>query len=168
MNFQKGANRVKIGIISDSHDNITNIKKAVSIFNANEVGLVIHAGDYVAPFSIAPLDDLKCDYVGVFGNNDGEKNGLIKKSQGKIKPQPYIFEFQVKQIYVIHEPNNLDALINSQNYDIIIYGHTHQYVIESHDKTMVINPGECCGWVTEKASIAIVELADMNARIVDL
>ncbi len=157
-----------IGIISDTHDNIPNIKNAVSTFNANNVDFVIHAGDYVAPFSIAPFDDLKCDYTGVFGNNDGEKVGLGKKSQGRIKPQPLILELDGKSIYVIHEPDNLDNLIDSQNYDIIIYGHTHEYVIETRGKTLLINPGECCGWVTGKATIAIVELDSMKARIIQL
>ena len=159
---------MKIGIISDTHDNIPNIKKAVNTFNANNVDFVIHAGDYVAPFSVVPFDDLKCDYAGVFGNNDGEKIGLSKKSQDKIKPQPLILELEGKSIYVIHEPNNLDNLIDSQNYDIIIYGHTHEHVIENHGKTLVINPGECCGWVTGKATIAIVELDAMKARIIQL
>lgn len=164
----KEFNEMKIGIISDTHDNIPNIKKAVSIFNANKVEFVIHAGDYVAPFAVVPLDDLKCDYVGVFGNNDGEKVGLSKKSQGKIKPQPYKFELQNKKILVIHEPDNLDDLINSQNYDIIVYGHTHDYMIKNQGKTLIINPGECCGWLTGKGTIVIVELDEMSARLVEL
>jgi putative phosphoesterase len=163
----QGANKVKIGIISDTHDNIPNIKKAVGIFNANKVGLVIHAGDYIAPFSIAPFDDLKCDFVGVFGNNDGEKQGLTKISQGKIKPQPHKLEFYNKKILIIHEPNDLDDLIKSQHYDIIIYGHTHEHVID-HGKTLVINPGECCGWLTGKGTVALADLNDMKASIVEL
>ena len=76
---------MKIGIISDTHDNVPKVKEAVTIFNEEGVDLVIHAGDYIAPFAVAPLNNLKCDYVGVFGNNDGEKLGLNRVSQGRIK-----------------------------------------------------------------------------------
>jgi len=159
---------LNLGIMSDTHDNITNIKKAISIFNANIVDLVIHAGDYVAPFALAPLDDLKCDFAGVFGNNDGEKAGLTKRSLGKIKSQPLKFDFQNMQILVIHEPNNLDDLIKSQIYDIIIYGHTHSQLAENHGKTLVINPGECCGWVTGKATVAILDVDNMAVKFIEI
>ena len=57
-----------IGVFSDSHDNIEKIKKAVSFFNSRKVDLVIHAGDFVAPFAIAPMEELNCQLVCVFGN----------------------------------------------------------------------------------------------------
>ncbi|ODS31814.1 MAG: hypothetical protein SCARUB_03062 [Candidatus Scalindua rubra] len=42
---------MKIGIVADSHDNVPAIKKAVEYFNQSNVEFVIHAGDYIAPFS---------------------------------------------------------------------------------------------------------------------
>ena len=68
-----------IGVFSDSHDNIEKIKKAVSFFNDRKVDLVIHAGDFIAPFSIAPMEELNCQLVCVFGNNDGERIGLYNR-----------------------------------------------------------------------------------------
>ncbi len=158
---------MKIGIISDTHDNIPKIKAAVAIFNKRGVGLVIHAGDYIAPFSVKPLDDLKCQYIGVFGNNDGERFGLDKVSGGKIHTPPYSMEFGGKKMLVLHAPRELAALIKSQTYDIIIYGHTHEKVIEKHGKTLVINPGECGGWLTGKSSIILVDIDQMSAEVVE-
>jgi uncharacterized protein len=40
---------LKIGIISDTHDDIENVQEAINIFNKNEVNLVIHTGDYISP-----------------------------------------------------------------------------------------------------------------------
>ena len=40
---------MKIGIISDSHDHVDNIRRAVSVFREASVELVIHAGDIVSP-----------------------------------------------------------------------------------------------------------------------
>ena len=152
---------MKIGIISDTHDNVPMIKKAVAIFNERGVNLVIHAGDYIAPFAVTPLSDLECEYIGVFGNNDGEKLGLNRVSQRKINVQPYSIEFAGKEMLVTHEPGSLDALIKSQSYDIVIYGHTHDPVIEKHDRTLAINPGECGGWLRGRSTIVLVDLDEM-------
>ncbi|MCM8780547.1 MAG: metallophosphoesterase family protein, partial [Candidatus Omnitrophica bacterium] len=69
---------MRIGIISDTHDNLPKIDSAVEYFNRQRVGFVLHAGDFVAPFAVAKLKKLDCDWAGVFGNNDGEREGLSK------------------------------------------------------------------------------------------
>ncbi|MHA1794561.1 MAG: metallophosphoesterase family protein, partial [Promethearchaeota archaeon] len=37
----------KIGILSDTHDNLPKIKKVVELFIAENVDLITHCGDYV-------------------------------------------------------------------------------------------------------------------------
>ena len=159
---------MKIGVICDTHDNVPRIKEAVAIFNEKGADLVLHGGDYIAPFAVAPLSKLKCQYVGVFGNNDGEKLGLNRMSQGRINAQPHSLEFGGKNILVMHEPGSLDALIRSQSYDIIVYGHTHDPVIEKHGRTLVINPGECGGWLRGRSTIALCDLDQMTAELIEL
>ena len=159
---------MRIGIISDTHDNVPRIKEAVAVFNERNVELVIHAGDYIAPFAVVPLDDLKCQYIGVFGNNDGEKLGLSGRSQGRVNVPPHSVEFGGKNILVLHEPGALAALIKSQVYDIIIYGHTHEPVIEKQGRTLVVNPGECGGWLKGRCTIALADLDRMTAELVEL
>ncbi len=48
-----------IGAISDTHDNLPKIEKAVQNLNEQKVGLVLHAGDYVAGFVIPRLGKTK-------------------------------------------------------------------------------------------------------------
>ena len=67
-----------LGIIADTHDNLDAIENAVDIFNREKVDLVIHAGDFVAPFTVRKFRGLDCKFIGIFGNNDGEKEGLRK------------------------------------------------------------------------------------------
>ena len=67
-----------IGIMSDTHDNLEAIRKAVEFLNAQKVSLVLHAGDYIAPFTVNEFKKLSCPFVGVFGNNDGERKGLLR------------------------------------------------------------------------------------------
>ena len=159
---------MRIGIISDTHDNIPKIKGAVALFNEKKVDLVIHAGDYVAPFAILPLNNLKCQYIGVFGNNDGEKLGLNRVSEGRIHIPPHSVESKGKKILILHDPGELDALIKSQIYDIIIYGHTHEPVIEKQGRVLVINPGECGGWLKGKSTVALADLDQMTAELVEI
>jgi hypothetical protein len=77
---------MKIGLISDSHDHLENIKKSVKVFKDSKVDLVIHLGDYVNPKSVRAFKGLKL--TGIFGNNDGDKFRLInafKDIGGEIK-----------------------------------------------------------------------------------
>ena len=46
-----GGDRIKIGIIADTHDNLPNIEKAVETFNKGNIDLLFHAGDFVSPFT---------------------------------------------------------------------------------------------------------------------
>ncbi|HHT9141815.1 MAG TPA: metallophosphoesterase family protein, partial [Candidatus Wujingus californicus] len=57
---------MKIGIIADTHDNIHTIQKAVHFFNTLDLKYIIHAGDYVAPFSLKELMKLKARFLGIF------------------------------------------------------------------------------------------------------
>ena len=44
---------MKIGIISDTHDDIENVQKAIEMFNLERVQYVIHAGDYILQFGFS-------------------------------------------------------------------------------------------------------------------
>jgi hypothetical protein len=59
-------------------------------------------------------------------------------------------------------------LLKSQIYDIVVYGHTHDPVIEKQGKTLAINPGECGGWLPGRSAIALADLDQMSAELVKL
>lgn len=67
----------------------------------------------------------------------------------------------------MHQPKFLKALIASGKYDLIIYGHTHKVDIRE-GQPLVINPGECGGWLTGRRTVAIVDLETMKVEIYDL
>lgn len=161
---------MKIGIMADSHDNLTNIKKAVEIFNIEKIDLLFHAGDFVSPFTAKEIKNIHCPFAGVFGNNDGDKPLLINRFQqiGPIYPEPYKTEIDGKKIIMFHKNEVIADLAKSQQYDLIIYGHTHKIDHYKEGKTTVINPGECGGWLTEKSTIAIIKLPDLQVRFIDL
>jgi hypothetical protein len=152
-----------IGILSDTHDNLQKIEKAVKLFNKNKVDFVFHAGDFVAPFTIPKLKALTCDWRGVFGNNDGEKNGLSAISEGKIQEGPLRIELDRKKITLTHDINKINS--KTEEADLIIFGHTHNSEIRKQDDKLLINPGECGGWLTGKSTVALVDLTSLSARI---
>ena len=67
---------MKIGIIADTHDNLPAIDRAIERLNQEEVQLVLHAGDYVAGFSVLRFKPLHARMIGIFGNNDGDHEFL--------------------------------------------------------------------------------------------
>ncbi|OGS21521.1 MAG: hypothetical protein A3J83_09150, partial [Elusimicrobia bacterium RIFOXYA2_FULL_40_6] len=149
-----------IGLISDTHDNLPLIAKAVDFFNKKGVNLVLHAGDFVSPFTSKEFKNLKSKFIAVFGNNDGDKKMLREKFEqiGVIYDKPHETNLEGNQLLLMHEPDSLDRLITAQQNDIIIYGHTHNPDIRTVGKTLIINPGECGGWLTGKSTIALLEL----------
>jgi len=161
---------MKIGIISDTHENMPLIAKAVEIFNNEKTELVLHAGDIISPITFKEFKNLKCKMIAVYGNNDSEKKFLSERfSQvGEIHTRYYETEIEGKKILLIHEPDLLEPIIASQKYDVIVYGHTHKLDIRTEGKTLVLNPGECGGWLTGRSTIAILELPSKKVTVLDL
>jgi len=163
---------MKLGIISDTHDNVPKVKAAVELFNTEGVEAVVHCGDFIAPFAILPYKDLACGkFFGVFGNNDGEKKGLGQIAQTnnwQIEPGPFKLAIGGKKITLIHEPDLLEELISKGESDIIAYGHLHRPKIEDENGTLVINPGEGGGWTSSNATLAIIDLKTMQTDILTL
>lgn len=150
---------MKIGIVSDTHDNLTMIKRAVAALKDEGPELVLHSGDFVAPFAIIPWRDLGCRIVGVFGNNDGEKVGLLKmfETVGELHLSPHSFTHKGLRILLMHEPFALEELLECGRFDLIAYGHTHKSESRAKNGTILVNPGECCGWLDGEPSIAVVD-----------
>jgi hypothetical protein len=133
------------------------------------VARVLHAGDIISPITAKEFKNLKCPLIAVFGNNDGEKFFLREKFHGigEIHERKWEGELGGKQVLLLHAPDMLDALAQSGAYDLIVYGHTHEAVIRK-GKTLVINPGECGGWLTGRCTVAILDTEKMTAEIHDL
>ncbi|MFW9878636.1 MAG: metallophosphoesterase [Candidatus Thorarchaeota archaeon] len=170
---------MKIAVLSDTHDHMDNILRAVSIINERKVNAVIHCGDYVAPFVKKWFDKLdetiKKNFYGVFGNNDGERL-FLKQNLGQIcnfaqNGNELIIELGGKRIFASHMPRQetIGALAQSGNFNIILSGHTHSLINKKYENgVLVVNPGEVCGYLTGKSTFAIIDLDKMEAEIIEL
>lgn len=157
---------MKIGVISDTHDNVLMMKKAVEVFKQKDIALLMHAGDHVAPFTCMVWEELDREVIAVFGNNDGDHAFLRKKFRkiGRIYDRPREIIIHKKKILMLHEPDNLFEYAQSGRFDLVIFGHTHKQRMIREDDTLVINPGEGCGWITGKATAMIVDLDTMEVE----
>ena len=154
------------GIISDTHDHHKSVLDAIALLNEKKVDVVFHAGDIVSPFTAKAFDDLDCrKIIAVFGNNDGEKLAL-KKTFDSIGGEihEYCFKGTVngKRIFMTHVPYDLHEIIQCQEFDLIIYGHTHSQDIRQEGKSLVINPGEATDWITGSGNVVILDLDTME------
>ena len=159
-----------IGICSDTHDHVDHIKRAVEVFRKNDIGKVIHAGDYCSPFTIPLFEGLTLH--GIFGNNDGDKYLLMKKFDeigAKLYGDFLAFEADKLKIAVYHGTHAeiTESLEMCGKYDVVISGHTHQPRLDTVDKTLAINPGSVNGF-DEDAMVALLDTETRQVRFVEL
>ena len=161
---QQGA-VVLIGIIADSHDHLLNLRNAINAVQDLGAEAIIHAGDFVAPFAIKELLKARVPVHAVFGNNDGERKG-IRNLFPEIQDPPLVLELGGRKIIVDHYPEVVDAC-KAQNPDVLIYGHTHEILVET-GPPLVLNPGECCGWLTGRPTCGLLDTETLEPEIIDL
>lgn len=145
---------MKIGIISDTHDDVTSTKKAIEHFENENVKFVIHCGDYVFPPIVKEFEKMikkGIGFAGVLGNNDGERTGLNRVFVAiKATMLGEIGELDLDGLkFGIYHGTDQDLrakLISSGKYDVFLSGHTHKKEPSSSkdimsQKPIVINPG---------------------------
>jgi len=162
-----------VGLMADTHDRLPFIDKAVERLNQEKVDLVLHAGDYIAGFSVQHLEPLKAPLVGVFGNNDGDHELLQKKFEkldAELRGRFAEIVVDGLKIAMLHgeEEGLLNSLINAESHDFIVHGHTHEAKIYQKGKTLIVNPGEVCGYLSGKSTIAVLNTEAREAKIIQL
>lgn len=167
--------RIRIGVISDTHDQRQQILKAIDIFNKGEVELVIHCGDWVSPFSAARFSSLKCPIKGVFGNNDGDKKMHRERNGSFIEYNDEKMKIAVggRKIFTAHGhmPQLVEEALKSGEYDAVFSGHTHIAHIKKEGKTLWLNPGSLVDETNGEIkgmSIAIYDTESNSARLIKL
>jgi len=139
-----------IAIMSDSHDNIWNLRKALGIIKDKGAGMIIHCGDFVAPFMLKELEETGIPVHGVFGNNDGDQYLLTKFSLtvfSNITLHGIIGQVDIESFTVgfTHQRAVADGLAAAGSYNMVCFGHSHEYLLKKIGQTIYLNPGEIMG-----------------------
>jgi len=161
--------------MADTHDRLPLVEAAVEALNDRGVELVLHAGDFVAPFVIPRLAELEAKLVGVFGNNDGDKALLLRRAaetEGKVEIRGLFAELLLGEVRIAlthgHEGELLRSLVACGGYDVVVHGHTHRAEVRREGRTLVVNPGEVCGWLYGKPTVAVLDTEEMKVELVEL
>ena len=160
---------MKIAIISDTHDNLNALTAFGEKLKEIKVDYLSHGGDFCAPFTIRAIKNYGIPMKAVFGNNDGDKPLLTKSAEGfaEIKEAPYIFELGNRNFAMTHYPESVNSLAASGQFDVIIYGHTHKLDIRTQP-CLIINPGELCGWLTQRKTAVFLDTDTLITEIIEL
>jgi len=163
---------MKIGILSDTHDHLPNITKAVEVFSRAGVQAIIHAGDFCSPFTLAPfltLAERGLKMYAVFGNNDGDRVLLAQRGGTfcSFADGSRVVTLDGRTFAVMHYPDLAPDLYRAGAHDVVIYGHDHRVRVEGQAKKL-LNPGTCAGYLAEAATVALLETADLGIEIVRL
>jgi uncharacterized protein len=178
---------MKLGIISDTHDDIDNVRRAIDIFNKENVRYVIHAGDYVFPGIVMEFRRLNAKLIGVLGNNDGEKGQLLKaflEVDGDLKGELGEMRIDDLKIGIYHGTcaEIKKRLVEAGRYNILVCGHTHRREPADADignyskdtSTFVLNPGtghrkvESLAGAFVEGGLIIVDTESKEYKYIDL
>ena len=160
---------MKIGIISDTHNNRVNVLKAISIFNEQKVGWVLHAGDMASAETageFAALEGAKLIYVS--GNCDIDRDLMqrtIEELGGEYYDPSYEGEIDGKRVFMTHKPDVMEAAAGSGKYELVVSGHTHKRDIHKAGESLVVNPGKARSRLIGESSVVVVELDDMSYEV---
>ncbi len=156
---------MRIGLISDTHDRLPAIDAALARFASLGIQTLIHPGDLVAPFAARRLAAFPGTLHVTYGNNDGERVGL-RSVLPQIQDGPLWLELAGRRVLVHHfidwcRPEHV------RRADVVITGHTHEPSVE-RGEVLRVNPGECCGWVTGRATIATLDTESLAVELIEV
>ena len=163
---------MRIAVISDTHDNKEAIFRLVDQLNSENIDVVIHAGDHIAPFTVDWMAGIKRRVIGVAGNNDAERELLRDKYAGHGWSFTYdIAEVDLDGLIAVYHgtvDKVLDALIGSGKYSVVIHGHLHKVIIKEYDNNVLrISPGEVCGYLTGKRTYMVLRMPDKDVDVIE-
>ncbi len=167
---------MRVAIISDVHNNETNLKKVLDYCERGNIKTIICCGDLA---SQETLDFANDNFSGTihytFGNMDNDqlrnfehvenyKNTKIYQKFGET-------EIENKKISFVHFPDKAKKLCETGKYDFIFYGHTHKPWEEMVGSCKMLNPGNVAGeiypptfavWNTENNKFDLIRIHNLK------
>lgn len=163
---------MRIGLLSDTHDRVPAVRALLQEMLAGGVSLVMHAGDYCSPFVLQPFHDLSIPMLGVFGRNDGDRDALSAAARtgfgaAELFESPHSFELGGKPVLLVHDLAEVDQR-SIDRHEVIVHGFTHVPEMKTRGDSLLVNPGEACGWLHGAPTAAILDLASKSVEFLRL
>lgn len=160
---------MKIGIISDTHDNFSNLEMALDLLQAEGVRTLLHCGDLCGPGIIQTLSGLEVWIAR--GNMDRQSELPEVAAQtlgfGRMK-RFHRLTLAGYSMAMLHgdDEERLRRTIASNKYAYVFHGHTHRRRDQRIGKTHVINPGALGGMRWQTRSFCILDLTTGEPRFI--
>jgi len=134
---------MKIGVISDSHGQLDNVREA-GVFLANElhVDLIVHLGDDEDDAQV--IEDLGPEVVAVPGVFSDRYQDAATVNRLRL-------DFDTWRALITHTPDrhrsdlpgdpDPEMLVRNREVDIVLHGHTHIPSILERNGVVIVNPG---------------------------
>ena len=162
---------MRVGLMADSHDRLPAIAELVKRMQEGGASMILHAGDYCAPFALRPIEAASMSLAGVFGKNDGDTQGLLAKASAgfgaELFESPHSFEMGGQRILVVHDIGEVQPR-SVEGHSIVIHGCTHQQEMKTRGDSLIVNPGESCGWLYGTPKAAILDLQTKQVEFISL
>jgi putative phosphoesterase len=160
-----------IGLLADTHDRVPAIDSLVREMLSRGVGMILHAGDFCSPFSLKPLLDHNVAMAGVFGRNDGDHEGLKAYAAAgfgiELFESPHSMEVAGQHLLLVHDIGDVSTR-SIEQHGIVVHGFTHREEMKTRGDTLIVNPGEACGWLNGPPSAAILDFDTRNVEFIQL
>jgi uncharacterized protein len=163
---------VKIGILSDTHNNVENLEKALTRLREEDVSVLIHCGDFTDPHLARLVHGFRV--LAVFGNGD-YASGEIRANLLALHPASsaslvYTGEIEGVRLAVTHGhlPGKTDELVRSGQYAYVFVGHSHRHLDQPTGSTRLINPGALGGMRREPRQFCLLDLVTAQAQFIEI
>jgi len=163
---------MKIGILSDMHNDRQTLVAALKVFARENIRTVICCGDVTDPDLIALFAGLELHLVE--GNIDHDPKGLSRAAQrlgnGSTFGLGYSTTLDGKRLIALHGhlADVLNDAIRSGLFDYVLHGHTHRRRDERSGRTRLINPGALGGTRHEPRSCAVLDVGKDQLRFIEI
>ncbi|HEX4793438.1 MAG TPA: metallophosphoesterase [Humisphaera sp.] len=147
-----------VGILSDTHDRADMAASAIEILRMRGAEFYLHCGDVGGERVLDQLVGLPGGFV--WGNNDWDRPEL-ERYAAQLKITCYATEADItlagKRFAMIHGDDFAAKrrIVESQEFDFLLLGHTHVRQRERAGRTTIINPGAL--YRAREKSVALLE-----------
>ncbi len=161
---------MQIAILSDTHNHLANLQKALRIIEDENIQTVIHCGDVTTTETLALLSP--CKVILTYGNGDFS-SGEMRNTLLRLNPESYagsVFQGEIDGLMIAvthgHHLSQYQNLINSQQFDWIFFGHSHRREDRLQGRTRLVNPGALGGLHKEERSFCILDTQTRQIRFI--
>ena len=162
----RGKRLMLLGIVSDTHGHAANTLDAVRMLEQFDIEAVLHCGD----IGSREIPELFADWPThfVFGNVDRDEPVLrlaIEAAGQKCHERYGELELDGRQVAFLHgdDPRRLKTAVDSGDFDLVCYGHTHKPDQRQIGRTLLLNPGAI--YRANPHSVAVVDLTTMDVTL---